>query len=67
MRKGTIILLTVNNDTYTFVMDKVMNVNRYMKVLYGTIKEMKVRYAIVLQQGKVVGMYPSNNCYIQQI
>lgn len=61
MRKETKILLTVNNDTYTFVMDKVMNVNRYMKVLYGTIKEMKVRYAIVLQQGKVVGMYPSNN------
>lgn len=50
----------INDDCYTFEQDDVMNVNRTMKVLYGMIKEIGKRYAIVLQNGSIIGMYPTN-------
>ena len=60
MAKITKIGLMINDDCYTFVQDDVMNVNRTMKVLYGMIKEIGKRYAIVLQNGSIIGMYPTN-------
>ena len=60
MAKITKIGLMINDDCYTFEQDDVMNVNRTMKVLYGIIKEIGKRYAIVLQNGSIIGMYPTN-------